>query len=190
MLSTELPTYQAVYRLAARPYAISNAFGAAGRKQFATIYHPATALKTVRLCRVTVSIESSSAAAIIVADLIRLTATTAPATGHPAITPDPTSAGLAAAEATCLVLPTTAGSEAAQPFACQEWNLGITGTAPLTNPPPPVQEVVLYDTSQGGPNEVSPLIIRANLAEGWAVTIDCSAASTVKGFVRITFTEG
>ncbi len=49
-VTPKLVTYSAVYRLAARPYALSNAFAAAGRKQYATIHHTAAAVKTVHDC--------------------------------------------------------------------------------------------------------------------------------------------
>ena len=54
------PTYVATFRLAARPYALSKAFTANTRVQFATIHHAATATKTVKIRRVEVAIESSS----------------------------------------------------------------------------------------------------------------------------------
>lgn len=183
-----LVTYTAVYRLAARPYALSNAFAAAGRKQFATIHHTAAATKTVKIKRVEVAIESDSAASIIVADLVRIT--TAPATGNPAITPSAQNPGDAAAEAVCLALPTTAATEAGLQ-SMQEWDLGITGAGSTVMPPPGLNWYTLWPQTQGAPEAAEDKwpTMRAATLEGYAVTIDDNAITTVKGFVVIEFTE-
>lgn len=183
-----LNTYTAIYRLAARPYALSNAFGAAGRKQYATIHHTALSTKTVLIRRVEVALESASAAAIAMADLVRIT--TAPATGNPAITPSPMNPGNPAAEATCLALPTTAGTEGAI-HSMLEWNLGITAAGSTVNPPPPLTWLTLWPQTQGAPEagEDQYPTMRAGTLEGFAVTVDASAAATVKGYVVIEFTE-
>lgn len=183
-----LTTYTAVYRLAARPYALSNAFGAAGRKQYATIHHAATAVKTVKLKRVEIALESSSAAGLVVADLVRIT--TAPATGNPAITPSPTNPANAAAESTCLALPTTAATEGAL-HSMIEWNMGITGSGSTVNPPPGLNWYTLWPQTQGASeaDENQFPTIRPGILEGFAITLDASAALTAKGFVVIEFTE-
>lgn len=184
-------TYTAIYRLASRPYALSNAFGAAGRKQYAVIYHAATATKLVKVKRVEVALESSSAAAIVMADLVRLTGATAPATGNPAITQSPQFPGDAvSAETVCLALPTTAGSEGVV-HSFLEWNLGITGAASALNPPPALNWYTLWPQVQGAgevPENKYPTM-RAATAEGFAVTLDSNALSTVRGFVVIEFSE-
>lgn len=183
-----LNTYTAVFRLAARPYAISKTFTAGSRFQFATIHHAATAVKTVKLKRVEVALESSSVAGITMADLVRITA--APATGNPAITPSPTNPANAAAEATCLTLPTTAGTEGAL-HSTLEWNLGITGAASVVSPPPALNWYTLWPQTQGASeaDENQFPTIRSGVLEGFAVTLDCNAASVVKGYVVIEFTE-
>jgi len=184
----KLITYRALYRLAARPYALSNAFGAAGRKQYATIHHPNTSTKTVKLRHVWLALESSSAAAILVADLVRVTA--APATGNPAITPTPLNPGDAAADSVALALPTTAGTEAAI-HSFTEWNLGITAGGSVVNPPPPLSWIDLIGLAPGfDPDDEGTLpTIRSGVLEGYAVTLDASVLDTVKGFVLIEFTE-
>ena len=182
----KLATFSAFYRLAARPYALSNAFGAAGRKQYATIFHAAGATKTVKLRRVLVAVKSASVAAIIDTDLIRLTAATTPATGNPAITPTPANAA-DTVEATCLALPTTAGTESGL-YNSQEWNLGVTAAGTVVNPPPPTAFVDLLSFI-GRDQEMKHPTMRAGVAEGWAVTFDCSAAATILGYVMIEFTE-
>lgn len=191
-----LSTYRAVYRLAARPYALSNVFGGAGRKQFATIHHAATAKKWVRLRHVWVALESASAAGIIMADLIRLTDAAA-ATGNPAITPGKSIASDDAAESTCLALPTTPGTEGTEPIATTEWNAGITAAGATTNPLPDlVWRDLLELIGMGNPIGMSDYEaerrqpqIRPGVAEGWAVTFDASAALTAKGYVSIEFSE-
>lgn len=185
----KIVTYDAVVRLAARPYALSNAFGAAGRKQFATIHHAATATKLVKLRHAFVYLESSSAAGIIMLELIRITS--APATGNPAITPLPRLASDAAAEVTVLGLPTTAATETGTPVGQLEYNLGITGAASTGNPPPPLQPIDLLSPASGyAPDfDIRLPSIRAGTLEGYAVTADASAAITVKGYVHFTFTE-
>lgn len=182
-------TYTANYRLTARPYALSNAFGAAGIKQFATIYHAATATKTVRVRMVVLYVQSNSAAATYLFEVRRLSATTAPATGNPAITPIAHNSASAAAEATCLALPTTAGSEsgANQGWGTQEIPMGITGSAGVLNPPGLQVPIVLWNDT--GLTEEESLIMRSGVAEGFAVMVDASAAATLKGTIVVTFTE-
>jgi hypothetical protein len=184
----KVATYQAVGRLAARPYALSKAMTANTRTQFLTMFHAATATKTVKIKEVRVFVEANSVAALLVWDLVRLTSATVPATGAPAITPASSDSGDAAAETTVLALPGTAGTEAAgSVFATREFNLGIVGAAPTTNPPPAITEVVLF-TSDGLTEEKAPRI-RAGVAEGLAIVLDANAASTVKAFVTVIFTE-
>jgi hypothetical protein len=187
-IQRQVPTYTAVYRLAARPYAISKVFTAGSRFQFATIHHAATAVMTVKLRRVEVALESSSVAGIILADLKRIT--TAPATGNPAITPSPANPVDAAAETTCLTLPTTNATEAAL-HSMLEWNLGVTTTGSVINPPPALNWLTLWPQTQGASEAFEDKFptIRAGILEGFAVTLDVSSASTVKGYVVIEFTE-
>ena len=181
-------TYRAVYRLAARPYALSTTQGGAGRVQLATIHHAATSRYKLQLRAVYVAVESSSAAAIVMLDLARLS--TAPATGNPAITPaavdprEPTDA-----DTICLALPTSQATEAAIVSTC-EWNLGITGAASTNNPPPSLQFVNLLDPSNTG-YIIDPLVqvpaVRPLTLEGYAVTADVSAATTLKAYVVIEY---
>jgi len=183
----KLATYRAVYRLATRIFRLSNAFGAAGRKQYATIHHASSATKTVRLRSVKVTIDSAGVAVFCAVELIRITA--APATGNPAITPILADSGDAAVEATCLALPTTAGTEAAAPYSQREWNIGASTTAtPAAAPVPPQPQVEMIEQSARDDEAKLPTI-RAGVLEGWAVTVDANAAATVTGYVQIEFTE-
>jgi hypothetical protein len=184
-------TYTANYRLTARPYALLFAIGANTVKQYATIYHTAGSTKTVRIKKVALWVKNNSVAAVLMTELRRLSSATAPATGNPVITPSPHLPGFTAAEATCLALPTTAGSEAAaaQGWGTQELSLGVTGAASVINPPQMLHalRIVLWDSLAEG--EAEDLIMRAGNAEGYAVMIDSSAASTVTATVEIIFTE-
>lgn len=186
-VSSVQPTYHAVVRLAARPYALSATTVANTRKQYATLHHAATATKILRLRRVLIALESVSVAGFYLFDLHRIT--TAPATGNPAITPTAAHASDAAAEATCLALPTTAGTEGGL-IASREWNLGVTGTASVVNPPPPVEWYELWSEDEQSPmGEQKPLTVPAGTLGGWGVTLDPSAAGVVKAFVKFVFTE-
>jgi hypothetical protein len=181
------PTWVATYRLNARPYALSNAFAAAGRKQYATIHH-ATPLntKTVFIHSVWVALESASAAAIVMAEMRKLS--TLPVTGNPAIVPAPYLL-VANSESVCLCLPTTPGTEINSPYGQQEWNLGVTGAASVANPPPGLQWTNLLQSMPRQPNWESAPIIRGGIDEGYAITIDVNAAVTVKAYVTIVFSE-
>lgn len=181
-------TYRAVYRLIARPYALSAVAAGAGRIQLATIHHLATSIYKLQMRAIYVAVESASAAAIVDVDLVRLTS--APATGNPAITPnavDPREP--ADVDTVCLALPTSPGTEGPV-LSSAEWNLGITGAASTNNPPPPLTYVNLLDPSNTG-YIIDPLVqvpaSRPLTLDGFSVTADISAAATVKFFVVIEY---
>jgi len=183
-----LDAYVASYRLATEVAvaALSFAFAANTEKQWATIYHTAAATKTVRVRRVELYL-AATAATILNVELRRLTATTAPATGAPVITPIAVNPASAAAEATCLALPTTAGSTIAnQAFFTQELNLGAN-TAQTTSFP--ADPITLWPYEGGDDNVMPDLRMRAGVAEGYAVSLRSSAIATIKGTIRIVFTE-
>jgi hypothetical protein len=180
----KIATYTALFKAAARPYLLSNVFTANTRKQYATIHHAATATRTVRIRGAWVAVRANTVASDINAELVRIT--TAPATGNPAITPTPHDSSFAAAEATCLGLPTTAGTEGAM-LDDVHYFLGAQ-TAPTVGPAPPLIWAPVY-LPFGGDDDESLPTLRAGVLEGWAVTLDCNAASTVDGQVRIKFTE-
>lgn len=188
----QMASYAAAYRLAnatAGQLSLTFTFVANTDKQLATIYHANTAAKIVKIRRVSLVV-STGAAGVFNFEIKPLSATTAPATGNPAITPgkfDPADAG---AEATCLALPTTAGSLVGtdSPVSASfEWN---AATAVATANPAGLseQEIVLYDSMIAGP-EIKPLIMRAATAEGYAVVGRCTAAVALRFSVLITFTE-
>lgn len=183
--SRKVPTYRAVFRQTARPNWLANAFGAAGRKQYATIHHAATATRTVRLRRVRVGLSENTVAALVMADLVRIT--TAPATGNPAITPAIADNADAAAEATCLALPTTAATEGSI-YANALWDAGVIAGAATTATGAQVVWTDLLPANALDDEAKAP-VIRAGVLEGWAVTVDVNAATNPKLYIEIEFTE-
>lgn len=178
-------TYSAVFKLATRPFPLSHAFAAAGRKQYGTLYKTSAQNVTVRLLSCRVAVESVSVACVVGAELRRLTATTTPATGNPAITPQ---AHLPSdtPQATALALPTTAGNEG-NLIAFAHYNLGVTAGGSTVNPPPAASWVELLPSVPFG--DLSLLEARAANNEGFCLTLDCSAAATVDALVMMTWTE-
>ena len=181
----KIATYRAVYRLAT-PASLSFAHSANTRKQWATIFHASSATKTVRIRGVWLNVTSTSAATVLWCDLVRLSSATTPATGNPAITPAPHDTS-DTVEATCLALPTTAGTESGT-LSALEYSLGITGSAPTTVPVPVIPWVALYEP-QAGDDEAKLPTIRSGIAEGFAVSVVSTIASTIGGQVMIEFTE-
>jgi hypothetical protein len=188
-------TYTAQYRLAnatagARQLTPA-ALTANTNKQIATIYHAATSTKRVQVKYIDVILDLvATAAGLIEFEAVTLSATTAPATGNPAITPGKHDQADGAADATCLALPTTAGSvvNADQPvgFGFIE-SLGITGAGSTANPPPPISRIVLWDSRSS--SDGKDLIMRAGVAEGYAVNARSTAGSALGLTVTMIFTE-
>ena len=181
----QLATYQAVYRLAARPYSLSLTFVANTRRQIATIWHPANATKKVDIRSVLVAIRSVNLAALVSVELVRITSQ--PTGGAPAIVPTPTDSAAAASEAVCLALPSVAATEGAA-FGAIQFDLGITGVVSVANPPAGLNYVELCPRLVGDEEMTRPSL-RAGVAEGWAVVIDCNAASLVTAQAIVRFTE-
>ncbi len=176
-------TYSAAYVLAATTArSLSNAM-ASTTKQFATLFHASTAIKTIRVKRVEVQIVSNSVAGLINADLVTLTSATTPTTGNPAITPTALRIGSAAAEATCLALPTTAGTIGGY-VTSANFNLGIIAGQTVQ---PPANAYVLFDDSLG--SNIEPLIIPAGTTGGIAVILGANAATTTTAAIKIVFVE-
>lgn len=185
----QLATYAATYRLAAAtagPTGANLVHVVNTDKQFATIYHAASATKTVRIRLIRLQF-SFEAAGVIEAEVQRLSATTAPATGNPAITPGKFDTSDGAAEATCLCLPTTQGSllAADQPVSPRFlWNALIS--AATAEPARLSGDLVLYDARQT--NEEKPITLRAGVAEGIAVVTrdSVTGANTVTAYIEFT----
>lgn len=187
----QLATYTANYRLAeaAAQLDLTFTFTANTNKQVATIYHGAGATKIVKIRKVSVFYTILTAAFVGV-ELRALSATTAPATGNPAITPRQHDPADGAAEATCLALPTTAGSVVGADNATVSAHVSIDAGATTASVSPATfgtTEVVLYEYKDG--SEEKPLIMRAANAEGYAVIMRSTAATAQRFTVLIKFTE-
>lgn len=188
----QLVTYSAAYRLVdatAGQVGLTFTFTANTSKQLATIYHAGTATKTVKLRKIVLT-PSAGAAGVFDFEIRALSAATAPATGNPAITPRQHDPADGAAEATCLALPTTAGSlvgaDTGTVSEVFSWNAAAAaaqGNASGLSG----QDIVLYEYKDG--MEMKPLTIRAATAEGYAVNGRCSAAVALRYTVHILFTE-
>ena len=183
-------SYSAAYRLVdatAGQLSLTFTFVANTNKQLATIYHAAGATKVVKIHYISIT-PSTGAAGIFDFEVRALSATTAPATGNPAITPGKFAQADAAAEATCLSLPTTAGSLVAADSPVSgafEWN--SAAAAAIANPSGiSGQEIVLFNDMMPG---VKPLTMRSATAEGYAINGRCTAAVALRYTVRIVFTE-
>lgn len=187
--------YTAGFRLADATAATralaSGALTANTAKQLATIYHTAGATKRVQIKYVAVTLHSVAAVAgTIEFEIVSLSATTAPATGNPAIVPGKHDPLDAAAEAVCLAIPGTQGSVVGvnSPVGANYIaGMGITATASTASPPPPAPLHALWDSQADGDGK--DLIMRAATAEGYAVTVRSNAASNVLCTVTMIFTE-
>lgn len=87
-------------------------------------------------------------------------------------------------------LPSTQATEMGYAISRVQYNLSTTGTAPTTSPPSPLIWMPLYrecDSTATGATK-NPTF-RRGFNEGWAVTVDVNAAVTVKGLVKVIWTE-
>lgn len=187
----EWVSYGACYRLVnatAGQLSLTVTFVANTNQQLATIYHTALSTKTVRIRSITLAV-STGAAGVFGFEIRRISATTPPATGNPAITPMSFDPAAAAAEATCLALPTTGGSPASTdsiPSKHIEWNAAAAAAA--ANPMGLAdEEIVLFEANSA--LGIQPLIMRSATAEGYAVSARCTAAVALRYTAYIVFTE-
>lgn len=191
-----LPTYASAIRsvtaTAGKRNLATGALTGNTAKQIATIYHLVGATKRARLLYVKVIVlELATLAGYIEFEIQRLSATTAPATGNPAITPLSFDSGDAAAECAVLALPGTQGSLGAvdQAFGHVIMNLGITATVgPTTVPPQYPIPIILFD-SRSGMDENKDAALRAGVAEGFAIMVRSSVVNSVLFIAEIQHTE-
>jgi hypothetical protein len=186
-------SYTAVARLAETAARLDQTFTqvANTNKQWSTLHHTAAATKELRLQRCWVYITSDTTAGIQgVIELRELSSATPPATGNPAITPRVHRIGSGAAEAVCLYLPTTQGSEAAVngPLGHVPFDTGISGAVSTLNPVPILTPVVLYDASQED-DEVLPPTAPVGVYGGWGVMVRTVGAPVLRITVIWKFTE-
>lgn len=184
--------YAASYRLpdaTAGQLSLAFTFAANTNKQLATIYHAGTALKRVAVRRVTLTL-STGAIGVFNFEIRALSATTAPASGNPAIVPAAFEPANDPAEATCLALPTTAGSLVAADSPLSdafEWN-ATTALGAADPDAAAGATIVLFDDTASA-YERRSLIMRAGVAEGYAINGRCTAAVALRFSAFVEFTE-
>lgn len=169
-------------------------FTANTNKQLVTFHHAASAVKDIRIQKVVVYVNLlGTAAGFFTLELRAITGT--PATGNPAITPKAHHLGAAATEAVCLVLPTTAGTDATanSPYGSFTVDHGIEATTQPTAHPLPQgltagYAFTLYDASQED-DEVLPIVLRAGTLEGVAIVGRDTAATVLRFWAVIKHTE-
>jgi hypothetical protein len=184
-------SYTAVCRLAEAAARLDQTFTqvANTNKQWATLHHTAGATKEVRLQKCLVYLTADTTVGIQgIFELRQISA--APATGNPAITPTPARRGGTAAEAVCLYLPTTAGTEANvnSPLGHVPFDTGISGAVSTVNPVPILAPIVLYDASAED-DEVMPPVLPVATLDGWAVVVRTVGAPVLRLTVIWKFTE-
>jgi hypothetical protein len=154
--------------------------------QFAYLYHPATATKTVRITRVILALYTASAASWPSIELRYITS--APTGATPAITPVCTD-GSSGFTTECLAgaLPTGAATEA-NVIAYRIFDIGnTTTTGPVTVPPPPDRSVAIYEYLQD--HEKRPIILRPGVLEGVVLTAESDVANFYSITPLIVYTE-
>lgn len=179
-------TYAAVYKLAdiAGATALSIAFTANQEKQIADLWHPNTSTRRKTLKRVEFHI-SATAATILNVELRRIT--TAP-TGGITIVPTPMISDHPASDASAMAAPTANGTYAANtPIFSQEFNLAANAASALPGQNKPI--VMYPPEGQPADDDLYEPVIRAGVTEGYAISLRSTAAVTIKGTVRIIFTE-
>ncbi len=186
-------SYTAVFRLAEAAARLDGTFTQVANttKQWATLHHTAAATKEVRLMKCLVYITADTTVGIQgIVELRQLSATTAPATGNPAITPTPHRRGGTAAEAVCLYLPTTQGTEenVNSHLGHVPFDTGISGTTSTANPVPILDPIVLYDASSEDDEEMPPVLPVGTL-DGWSVSIRTVGAPVLRCTIVMRFTE-
>ncbi|MEJ7831329.1 MAG: hypothetical protein WKF79_00305 [Nocardioides sp.] len=182
-------TYVAIYKLAdvAGATALSIAFTANQERQIATLRHAATSERRKTIKRIEFYI-SATAATILNIELRRITSAPTAGAGSVAINPTPHVSDHVASDAVAIALPATAGLYAANtPLFAQEINLGAN-TAQTTGFS--VQPIVIFPpTGMPADDDLFEPVIRALTLEGYAVSLRSTAIATIKGTVRIIYTE-
>lgn len=170
-------SYDVMIRPSAGAHLGSFALAAGVREAVATVWCPDT---QVRISDVRVSLASSSAAAEVIADLVRIN-TAAPTGG----TTCPVVARAFGATTTHEArYHPAAFAEVAGAYGFAAWRPGVTGALSTVNPVPPVEWVPLLG---GNARDVGIEVLPGN---GIAVVLESDAAATVRVGVRITMQEG
>jgi hypothetical protein len=189
-------SYTAVARLAETAARMDFTFThvANTNKQLVTFHHAATAVKEIRIQKVVLyATLLGTTAGFWNLELRAITGT--PATGNPAITPKAHRLDAAATEAVCLVLPTTAGTDATanSPYGSFIVDHGIEATTPPVAHPlvsglTAGFPFTLYDASAED-DEMHPIILRVGTLEGVAINSRDTSAMVLRAWAIIKYTE-
>lgn len=186
-------SYTAVCRLAEAAARLDQTFThvANTNKQWATLHHLIGATKEVRLQSCVVWITNMTTVAPQgILELRQINA--APVTGNPAIIPTPHRRGGTAAEAVCLYLPTTAGTEANadRPLGHHIFDEAVSvATVGFAHPQGYSRGgIVLYDRALEDDEMMQPVLPVATL-DGWAVVTRLTGATVMRATVVWRFTE-
>ncbi len=170
------PTYAAMAR------SVSMAPAAGTARYPIVVFHPsASALRAV-LRGARLSLQSTSAATIITASLVRVSTA---GSGGTAFTPGRADSGDPAAACTVQINPTTLPTEvASDELATHTFNAGTAaGTTVASNFMPYTSS--LFDDISNGKNPA----MRSGIAEGWAIKVFSTAAVTIVMTASINWTE-
>ena len=163
----------------------SKAIGLGGIEQLLVLYHPVTVAETLKVRKIVVTIESNSAATILTLGLRHLSGATAPSGGTAvAVVAAAGDAALNGADV-FQTYPTTKGTIDTGAAGRQSFSLGISAAPTDVTK---LQPITLYSNDDAASRK--PLTIRSATAEGWAVEIVSSAASTVVASVAAEVTLG
>lgn len=177
--AVERDTFSVVVRRTARDYNVPIVFAAAGRSQLVTLFATAVSGLQITLLSVEVALFSSTAAAEIWAELVRIT--TQPTGGTAVVAQNQHNDG---SFIDIRRNGTGGAAEAASPLSSTAWSPGITGAASTVNPVPALQWQTLYSVS--GENEALP---NAQGGEGFGIFVDANAATTVRMTARLKWIE-
>jgi len=182
--ATQNPMYRAVFKPTGTAIGLSNTFTANTGKQYATLFHTVGSTKTVKIRGIWFQfVDNSSNNNLMRVEVLRLTATTAPATGNPVITAALANTGDASHEVSCLALPTTQGSEGSY-FITTAHSVANGGGA---QSPDLFATQPIYTWENG--REAKPITLRAGVAEGIAIRIFSQGGSTITAEITVEFTE-
>lgn len=160
---------------------LSFALVAGTAKQYMDLWHANTALKTVKLRRVLLTISANSTASVITADITRISA--APTGGTAVVMGMPDSSD-PASTTTSVTLPTSDAAISGGLLAAQSYALGVVVGATDTTK---LASFLLYDYQEGG--DQKPLTIRSGVTEGFAIRFTGTVATTMVATITLEFTE-
>ena len=172
----EDPTYLATAR------SVSMAPAAGTARYPIAVFHPASSARRAKILRARLSLQSTSAATVITASLVRISTAGA---GGTAFTPGRTDSSDPAATCTVQVNPATLPAEVAgDELAVHTHNAAVASTTTVAANFM-TSTSVLFDDMDSGKNPR----MREGVAEGWAIKVFSSAAVTIVVSANMNWTE-